>query len=444
MDSSGLGKPGDRWRAVHPQPEPAPGPAPEPPPLTGGPSPAPGGTPAPDLPLSPDPVTIEAGGAADPAAPADPAARAARQEPVWRDHVLADAIVPTIVLHVGIFIAGFVLVMVFRPENLTVDPFGIWAHWDAPHFFEIARFGYGPPADPARIVLFPFFPGLIAIGALVTSPLAAGMIVSFATTLLAAVAVYRLAREDYGRRTARASIVALNLFPTAFTFVAPYSEAPFLAFVAWSLVRAREDDWRGAGAFALLASVTRLQGAFLIPALGIEYLVRHRRLGPELKWLAMALLGPLIYLGINVVTFGNPLKFIEVQRTVFHVQNINPIDALKGLVTGVLKPGWNESWLTVYVAPLAAEILLAVVVIWACRSFRRRPADATYALLTLVSLATLSWPISLPRYVLGIPGLFVFVGRGLARRALAPYVVALLTMLLTVCLTLFVIGHWAF
>ena len=95
-------------------------------------------------------------------------------------------------------------------------------------------------------------------------------------------------------------------------------------------------------------------------------------------------------------------------------------------------------------APLITEILLLVLVVWACRSIRRRPADATYALLTLVSLATLSWPISLPRYVLGIPALFVFMGRGIGRPNVGPLIVALLTMLLTVCLTLFLINHWAF
>jgi len=342
-------------------------------------------------------------------------------------------------------VAGFVLVMVFNPASLTSgDPLGVWAHWDAPHFFEIARYGYAPPADPARIVLFPFFPGLIALGSLVTTPLVAGMIVSFAATLFAAAGVYRLAQQDYGRRTARASVIALNLFPTAFVFVAPYSEAPFLAFVVWSLIRAREDDWRLAGVLALLASVTRLQGAFLIPALGLEYVVRHRRLGRELWWIALAALGPVIYLGINLVTFGNPLKFVEVQQTVFHVQNVNPIDALRGLLTGVAQARWNETWLTDYVAPLITEILLLVLVVWACRSIRRRPADATYALLTLVSLATLSWPISLPRYILGIPALFVFVGRGIGRPNVGPLIVALLTMLLTVCLTLFLINHWAF
>ena len=362
----------------------------------------------------------------------------------WRDHVWADAIWPTVAIHLGLLVAAFALVMVYSPASLAADPFGIWAHWDAPHFFEIARYGYAPPADPARIVLFPFFPGLIALGSLVTAPLAAGMVTSFVATLFAAAGVYRLAREDHGRRTARASVIALNLFPTAFVFVAPYSEAPFLAFVVWSLIRAREDDWRLAGIFALLASVTRLQGAFLIPALALEYLVRHRRLGRDLGWIAVAGLGPLIYLGINFVTFGNPLKFVEVQQTVFHVQNVNPIDALRGLLAGVGQARWNEQWLTVYVAPLLTEVLLLVIVVWACRSIRRRPADATYALLTLVSLATLSWPISLPRYVLGVPGLFIFLGRGIRRPTVGPLIVALLVMMLTVCLTLFLINHWAF
>ena len=64
--------------------------------------------------------------------------------------------------------------------------------------------------------------------------------------------------------------------------------------------------------------------------------------------------------------------------------------------------------------------------------------------MTLVSLSTLSWPISVPRYVLGVPAMF----SGLAILAdRVPGGVAALVLsaiLFTVFLTLFVTGHWAF
>jgi hypothetical protein len=346
-------------------------------------------------------------------------------------------------------VGAVLLVVVFRPDAFRGDPFAIWAHWDAPHFFEIARYGYGPPADPARIVLLPVFPGLIAIGALVADPVVAGMTISLAATLAAAAGLYLLTRQDHGWRAARGSVIAMCLFPTAFAFVAPYSEAPFLAFTVGSFLAARQGAWRQSGVLGALAGATRLQGAFLVPALALQYLLERHRRGAEvgwagLGWVAVAAGGPAIYLAINLVTFGDPLHFVAVQRTVFQVSNIAPWDALAGLWSGVIHGDRNETWATVYLAPLGAEILLAITAVWTLRRARERPGEATYTILTLVSLATLSWPISLPRYILGVPGLFSMLGQAMQRPVLGPALLAAMTMGFTACLTLFVIGHWAF
>ena len=362
-----------------------------------------------------------------------------------RDPIWGDAILPTIAIRVVLLVAALLLVVIFRPDALPrEDLLSIWDRWDAPHFFEIARYGYGPPADPARIVLFPLFPALVAVGSVVVRPLVAGMVISFLATLAAAAGIYRLARLDHGRGTARAAVLAMNVFPTAFAFVAPYSEAPFLAFVAWSLLAARRDDWRAAGFLAFLAGATRLQGVFLVPALALEYLVVHRRFGRELGWLIVGLGGPLIYLAINAWTFGDPLFFLGIQKSVFHVQNVAPWDALPGLIGGVVNGERSEFWATVYLAPLAAYILLGLTTIWAVLSRRSRPSYAAFAALNLITLLTLSWPISMPRYILGVAPMFIWLGVLGRRPTLGQALVVGSVILLGACITLFVIGHWAF
>src|SRR5205085_12615076 len=175
------------------------------------------------------------------------------------------AVLPTILLRVVLLGFGLLAVVIFRGDALPRAWLDIWNRWDAPHFIEIARYGYGPPADPARIVLFPLFPWLIRVGSLVTSPVVAGMAIAFLSSLVAAAGLYRLARFDHGRATARWTVVAMSVFPTAYALAAPYSEATFLAFAVWAFVRAREDNWRAAGILTLLAGATRIQGAFLIP-----------------------------------------------------------------------------------------------------------------------------------------------------------------------------------
>jgi hypothetical protein len=366
------------------------------------------------------------------------------RHPLW-----VDAIAPTLAIRAVVMVGAVLLTIVFASGVYQGDPFTIWAKWDAPHFFEIVRFGYGPPADPARIVLLPLYPGLIALGAWLVGPLAAGMTISFGATLAAAVGLYLLTRQDQGRRAARGSVIAMCLFPSAFAFVAPYSEAPFLALTVGCLFAARTGAWREAGTLGALAGATRLQGAFLVPALGLEFLAARRRGGAAvgwsgLAWVAAAAIGPAIYLAINTATFGDPFHFVAVQKSTFQVQTIAPWTAFADLWDGVLHSQLNEGWVTVHLAPLLSEILLVITTVWALRRARQRPADAAYTLLTLLSLATLSWPISLPRYLLGVPALFSMIGEALKRPVLGPFLLTGMTMGYTAFLALFVMGHWAF
>ena len=236
-----------------------------------------------------------------------------------------DAILPTILIRVVLIVFAVLALLVL--EDVSLPPgstLEIWNRWDAPHFLEVARHGYGPPADPARIVLFPLFPALIRIGSGVAQPLVAGMLISFVATLSAAAGLYRLIRMDQTRPAARWGVLAMSAFPTAFTLVAPYSEALFLACTIWSFVAAREGRWPAAGLLALLAGATRIQGVFILPALLVEYWLAERRVGRDASWILLAAGGPLIYLGINAVTFGDPLYFLGVQRDVFKVTTVAP------------------------------------------------------------------------------------------------------------------------
>jgi hypothetical protein len=374
------------------------------------------------------------------AAPADTSrARLLRRE-VW-----VDAVLPTILLRGVVLVYAFLAVIVLESEALGSRSFiDIWNRWDAPHFFEVAEHGYGPPADPARIVLFPVLPLLIRIGSLVTEPLLAGMVVSFVATLAAAAGLQRLIRMDHGRPIARWGVLAMTVFPTAFTLVAPYSEGPFLAFTVWSFVAARQRRWPAAGLLALLAGATRIQGAFILPALIVEYWLAERRVGRNASWLLLAAGGPVIYLAINYATFGDPLFFLEVQREAFKVSSVAPWTALGNAWNGVIAFQPSRIWATVYLAPFVAIVLLAATTLWTLVGKGSRPSYAVYTGLTLVSFLTLSWPISVPRYLMGVFTIFIVAGAIGRKPWLGPPLFVASVLLLGLCTALFVTGHWAF
>jgi hypothetical protein len=362
-----------------------------------------------------------------------------------RDPVWVDAILPTILLRGVILVVAVLAVVIVRPEALPGGSLlGIWERWDAPHYFEVARYGYGPPGDPALIAFFPLLPALIAVGSLVVEPLVAGMLVAFGATLASAAGLYRLMRLDQGRRTARLGVLAMSVFPTAFALVAPYSEGVFLAFVVWSFVFARTGRWSAAGMCAFFAGLARLQGVFLLPALVVEYWLSRRRIDRDMAWLLLGLGGPLVYLGINAVIYGDPLYFLTIQKTLFQHATTAPWVVLGDAYAGAMAVQPTESWATVYLAPFAAFVVLALTFLWTIVGKGSRPSYAVYTGLTFLSFASLSWPISMPRYLIGVFPIFIVAGKLGRRPSLGPPLFVASTLLFGICLTLFVTGHWAF
>ena len=359
---------------------------------------------------------------------------------------MRDAILPTVLVHVGLLVFAPIAVSIFGSEGArAVGPLDIWNHWDGPHFLEVAARGYDPTGDPARAVLFPLYPVLIRLGSFVLDPLRAAMAISFVASVAASVGLYRLVWPGSGRAIARNSVLAFCIFPTAYAFVAPYSQAPFVAFTLWAFVAARNDQWGRAGVLGMLAALTRLEGAFLLPALGIEYLVRRRgRIGLDSLRILLVALGPLIFLGINAYAYGSPFFFLDQQKTTFHVQTVAPWDMLGPLAHTVFAGGSGEYWVTVFLAPLVAFGLLAAVAAWSLLSRHSRLSWAAVTWLNLVSLVTLSWPISVPRYLLDAFPIFVAGGWLGRHKSVGGALATLSVLLLGAFTTLFALGHWAF
>lgn len=371
---------------------------------------------------------------------------AARLVAWLRGREFREAVVLTTVVRVGILVAAPIAVALLGDDRARArDALEIWNSWDTPHYLDIAAGGYDPAGDPALIAFFPLLPILIRAGSAIAPPLVAGLLISYLATVAAAIGLHRLARLDGGSpAVARNAVLALNLAPTSFALVAPYTEPLFLALVTWAFVRARRDDWLGAGVLGLLASLARLQGILLLPALAVEALARPGRARRRLLPLLLVAAGPLVYLGINWLVYGDPLFFADVQRTIFFHQAAPPWEVLGDLWHGVADVTWDQRWAMVFVAPLVAFVVLAAVFGWTLVSRRSRPSYATYAGLTLLSLAMLTWPISTPRYLLGVFPLFLAVAGPSRRRWIGvPLLVGSVTLLLAF-LSQFAVGAWAF
>jgi hypothetical protein len=171
---------------------------------------------------------------------------------------------------------------------------------DAAWFLRIATGGYA--VGDGSAAFFPLYP--MAIKALAwlpgIGPLGAALIVSNACFVGALVMLHGLTRlEGFSDRVARTTILLIAIFPTAFFFLAPYSEAPFLLLSVSAFWFARRDRWALAALMGALAALTRSIGLLLVLGLAVEAIQRSRDDGrpllPRLAAAAAVALGPALY-----------------------------------------------------------------------------------------------------------------------------------------------------
>lgn len=166
----------------------------------------------------------------------------------------------------------------YQDQRLTMSgtPSLFWdgfVRFDSGWYYQIARNGFSyTPEGRDSIAFFPVFPLLMryvgrAFGRAPSDLYLGGIIVSWTSFVVAAVGLYYLARLDLPRRLAERAVLFTAIFPFAFFFGVVYTESTFLMFTVLSFYCFRTRRWIGGGMFGALASATRVNGIFILPAL---------------------------------------------------------------------------------------------------------------------------------------------------------------------------------
>jgi hypothetical protein len=191
-----------------------------------------------------------------------------------------------------------------------------FVRWDAVHYLSIARDGYVVGSGPwdTNVPFLPLYPWLMALlggWAGDGGRVAAGLLMSNVSFLLALVLLHRLAEPSVGPDGGSRAALYLAVFPTSFFFSAPYTESLFLLLVLgffWLVVQ-NEGRWLGAAILGGLAAATRLPGALLaVVYLAEWYRLRTNPHTPAFGWLGVALFGagPLVYMAALNLSIGDP------------------------------------------------------------------------------------------------------------------------------------------
>jgi hypothetical protein len=328
--------------------------------------------------------------------------------------------------------------------------FTAWERFDGLWFLRIADGGYANADGSAAF--YPLYPILIrGVSFLIGNhPFAAALIVANACFAGSLVVLYALTlRETSSEDIARRSVLYLAVFPTAFFFLAPYSESLFLLLVLLMFWFIRDDRWGPGAAAAGLAALTRNLGVVLVVPMAVEAWRQIRHSSDGVVRRAVACAAPVLaivpYLWFWYQLSGDWLAPIH-QQANWERKLENPILTLaKGTHEafrwiGVYAGGYHLlDWLIVM--PVLAGALYAAV--------RFRPTYGAYvwaSLLPPLAFIFAGRPLmSLPRFALPLfPVFWAFARWTEGSRAKQDMVLLASSALLGILLLLFVNWYYVF
>lgn len=302
-----------------------------------------------------------------------------------------------------------------------INLISLWQRWDSRWYQEIAEYGYH--ANDGTAHFFPFYPLVTRVVSLLSFGINPGghivwaqLVVSSTAFLVAMRLLYELARLDAGPGAARLAVLLMAFFPTGFFLLAPYTESLYLVLTLSAFWFARRGHHWAAGVAGLCATLTRIQGIFLVLPLVFEYLRQRRaqgkRLGIELAAAGLPFLG--------ILGFSLYLKYIVRE----------PLSAmdLSARWGYVIVPPWKvmtQSWDLIVRTGDPIEILnlTTLLVFTALALYVADGFPFSYALyvwpymaLLLCSQLFMSPYASAARYSLGAFPCFIILARFLTRR----------------------------
>ncbi len=330
-------------------------------------------------------------------------------------------------------------------ENYQNSPYIFaWANFDGEHYLSIAKNGYGQYEHS----FFPFYPLFIKIISLNSNfdkvLVITGLLISHIFFIAALFLLFKLIKIDYDKKIANWAVLALIFFPTSFYFVSLYTEGLFLFLSIGSFYFFKKQKWLLGGILGGLASVTRVTGFLILPALLIEWKIgKYKKFPWELLIIPF---GFLLYLFFLWQTTGNPLAFYS-ELSGYGVQRQGNFILLPQVFyryfNMLISVNINEPIYWTVLIELVTAILAISLLIWGY--FKKMKLSYLFYAGSSFILPTLTGSFSsLPRYFLTIFPLFILIGILISNlsKPIKFSIISFLIFLLIVETALFLRGYW--
>ncbi|MCL2014948.1 MAG: glycosyltransferase family 39 protein [Defluviitaleaceae bacterium] len=326
---------------------------------------------------------------------------------------------------------AYIALMQNTEESVSIaDLFNELVRSDSRHYISIAIEGYHWQEDGRNLLLvfFPLYPYVVRLFSLfIPDVQTAAFVVSFAAFCFGLTWLYRLVRLDFGDSAAWWTVAFISFAPPAFFFGTPMTESLMLLTSVACLYFIRTHKWLLVGITGALAILTRMVGVTLVVVALVEIITHYKifELARNKKWqqikdillvkiplVVLMLSGVTIYLLINWYISGNPLQFLEYQRTNWSQEaqyfGVTIAEQFAHLY------GFNDNFaLVTFIGNLTAFFVALWAVCYAVtvKVPRKIPAMyIAYALgYTFVSFSP-TWLLSGVRYMLVAVPVFMFLG----------------------------------
>lgn len=362
-----------------------------------------------------------------------------------------------LVIRVGVFI----LVPALTSDGASLShgtTSNSWVQWDAIHYMQIAEYGYLPHegrSEDAR-AFQSRFPSMYPLAVRLLHRISglpygqAGNFIAIAAAVLASLLLFRLCvLEGFDRRQAYFSVILLHSFPSAFILNSAFSESLCLCFILLFFIALHHSKFLPASLYIALAYLTRSQGLLLYVSLLYGFYVWWKNANQARhRWSPyLALLVPgLVFVGHQLMIkyyIGSPGYFRADEHAV-HFNIVPLLDQMRALSDFVgqsihLEPGSDAT-----AQVLSGLFFFYAAMLFPLSAFRLRAAHSIFFATFLVVYMFYGHNISGPRYMVGVPQMFMSPALLQRLKFLLWPIVAIGLGLQIFFARLFVKGYWVF
>lgn len=344
----------------------------------------------------------------------------------WKEVILITAIVRILLIVISLMLNS----------NLS-ETLNSWIRWDAPHYLDIAQYGYQTTGTQSFwIVFFPFYPLLVKIGSFLIPDLKISAIsLSIFFSFITAIGLFELALLDFNKRVALMSVWFLNIFPTSYFLQVPYTESIFLATSILTVYFFRKNLFLFSSASGFFTSLTRVNGILLLPLILVERRISLKNLSVFL----MIPVGFIVYLGINFLVFNDPLYFTKPLLYNWHKKMDWPWVGIINIVNSI--PEISHPNFYIYFSEVIT--VLTILFLGVFIMLKVRKSYGIYMLLNLLLITSTNFILSTPRYALTLFPIFICLGTIKSKKVI--FIISIVSIpLLILFTTLYLKGKWAF